>query len=224
MAMKQRYWLFRRGSTFYLQDAQTGKKESLRTRDPRQAERLRAARNETAEKPLLGLTLGKAYLSWEIGAAQTDTALLTAEDIDRSRHALAFRRCKTGEWAHLMIGPRLQELLEQLPAQGPLFPTISRSNASARSAEFCRRCRLLAIKGVSLHSYRYAWAERAKASGYPERWAQNALGHKSRAVHEAYARGAVAVCPSLENYEKTTIPFPQPAIVPELPAGGTTAV
>lgn len=54
---------------------------------------------------------------------------------------------------------------------------------------------------MSLHSYRYAWAERAKAAGYPERHAQNALGHNSRAVHAAYAKGIVAVCPSLETYE-----------------------
>lgn len=40
---------------------------------------------------------------------------------------------------------------------------------------------------MSLHSYRYAWAERAKTAGYPERFAQEALGHNSKAVHRAYA-------------------------------------
>ena len=29
---------------------------------------------------------------------------------------------------------------------------------------------------MSLHSYRYAWAERAKQAGYPERFAQEAPG------------------------------------------------
>ena len=57
--------------------------------------------------------------------------------------------------------------------------------------------------GVSLHSYRYAWAERARINGYPERWAQAALGHSSKAVHQAYAKGAQVVCPSLEEYEKS---------------------
>ena len=61
--------------------------------------------------------------------------------------------------------------------------------------------RTVGVVGVSLHSYRYAWAERAKMAGYPERHAQNALGHNSRAVHAAYAKGAIAVCPSLEAYE-----------------------
>jgi integrase len=46
----------------------------------------------------------------------------------------------------------------------------------------------LLIKGITLHSYRYAWAEHARTCGYPERFAQEALGHNSNAVHRAYAR------------------------------------
>jgi integrase len=59
---------------------------------------------------------------------------------------------------------------------------------------------------VSLHSYRYAWAERARAAGYPERYAQEALGHTSAAVHRAYAKGARVNLPSLEDYEQRTEP------------------
>jgi hypothetical protein len=51
-------------------------------------------------------------------------------------------------------------------------------------------------------SYRYAWAERAKTCGYPERFAQEALGHNSKAVHRAYAKRALMKIPSLEDYEK----------------------
>lgn len=51
--------MFRRGETFYLQDSDTGKKESLHTKDPRHAEQLRNARNEAASKPMLGLTIGR---------------------------------------------------------------------------------------------------------------------------------------------------------------------
>jgi hypothetical protein len=54
---------------------------------------------------------------------------------------------------------------------------------------------------VTLHSYRYAWAERAKQAGYPERFAQIALGHNSKAVHRAYARHAQVTIPSLDAYE-----------------------
>jgi integrase len=57
------------------------------------------------------------------------------------------------------------------------------------------------VHGVSLHSYRHAWAQRAKACGYPQRFAQEALGHGSRAVHDAYANGALVICPALDEYE-----------------------
>ena len=82
-----------------------------------------------------------------------------------------------------------------------LFPRIGAATANARAAEFYRRCKLLGIRGVSLHSCRYAWTERAKKLGYAERFAQEALGHNSKAVHRAYARGARVMLPSLEEFE-----------------------
>jgi hypothetical protein len=97
---------------------------------------------------------------------------------------------------------------KQLPSQGPLFPYWGKTTAKDRAAEFRRRCRILKLEGVSLHSYRYAWAERAFEHGYPERFAQAALGHSSRAVHQAYAKEAKVICPSLEEYEKKVIPLP----------------
>jgi integrase len=63
-------------------------------------------------------------------------------------------------------------------------------------------CRQLGIVGVTLHSYRYAWAERAKMCGMPERFAQEALGHNSKAVQRAYAKRALMKIPSLEDYEQ----------------------
>ena len=79
---------------------------------------------------------------------------------------------------------------------------VHHSDANDRAAEFCRRCKLLGIKGVTLHSYRYAWAERAKTAGYPERFAQEALGHNSKAVHRAYAKRALVKILSLDDYEQ----------------------
>jgi integrase len=143
-------------------------------------------------------------LLYETGAAQTDGANLRAEDIDWKAGVLVYRRKKLGpfsEPARLTIGRKLRELLQSLPHFGDLFPTIKRTSANHRSAEFRRRCRVAGVHGVSLHSYRHAWAQRAKACGYPQRFAQEALGHGSHAVHEAYARGAVVICPALEDYE-----------------------
>ncbi len=68
-----------------------------------------------------------------------------------------------------------------MPATGLLFPYLQSVRCGDRATEFKRRCAGLGINGVSLHSYRYAWAERAKMCGYPERFAQEALGHNSKA-------------------------------------------
>ncbi|PYL22324.1 MAG: hypothetical protein DMF44_11310 [Verrucomicrobia bacterium] len=104
-----------------------------------------------------------------------------------------------------MIGKKLRALFTVLPSSGDLFPNIKRTSPNHRSAEFHRRCRVAGITGISLHSYRYAWAQRAKACGYPQRFAQEALGHSSRAVHEAYAKNVIVVLPALDQYEQTEL-------------------
>ena len=339
--MRQRFYLFKRGGLYYLQDGITGKQQSLRTRSRTEAERLWHARNEATANPQINVALARVYLSandprmlartweevieefcsrgkpqtqsfrrrkvrhrafeairrkplvettaddflsvlkiagvmgsaclrsihnlaiglgwlpwpilspklwpakelqpkrgltweehsqilaaeknperrlyydllWEAGTSQSDAAVLQAENIDWPKRLLFYRRMKTGTSACLTIGPRLEGILRALPAQGPLFPTLGATTVNARSAEFWRRCKLLGLRGVSLHSYRYAWAERAKQCGYPERFAQEALGHNSKAVHRAYARHAKVVLPSLESFEKKAqeakiLPFP----------------
>ena len=49
-------------------------------------------------------------------------------------------------------------------------------NSGHRATEFTRICRHAGFVGVTLHSYRYAWAERAKPCGYPERFVQEVQG------------------------------------------------
>jgi integrase len=147
-------------------------------------------------------------LLWEIGAAQTDGASLTAANIEWDKRLLSYHRQKTGELCVLEIGLRLEALLKTLPSTGPLFPNISHVRDAWRSAEFRRRCRLLKIESVTLHSYRYAWARRAKQLGMPERFAQGALGHASVAVHREYARYGIVICPSLEDYERKIVSLP----------------
>lgn len=144
-----------------------------------------------------------AYLEllWYLGGAQTDIAKLTAEDVDWQRRTIAYRRCKTGNMSLIAFGEEVAAILKTLPTSGQLFPTLARINQSRRGAIFARRLRAVGITGISLHSYRYAWAERAKVAGYPERYAMQALGHSSKAVHRAYAKQAEVVLPPLEIYE-----------------------
>ncbi len=155
----------------------------------------------------------RAYfeLLWHLGGAQTDMAQLTAENIDWQQHTIAYVRRKTGTASLIAFGDEVAALLKTLPAAGQLFPALARISESRRARIFRRRIKTAGVSGVTLHSYRYAWAERAMTAGYPERFAMQALGHSSKAVHRAYAKRAQVTLPPLETYEAskrntTTLP------------------
>ena len=147
-------------------------------------------------------------LLWETGAAQTDAAILKAEDIDWSARTITYFRKKTGTRAQITISKKLETVLSHLPTVGALFPRISQEEAHVRSKRFAYQSLLAGISDITLHCYRYAWAERANAAGMPERFAQAALGHSSTAVHQAYAKKAIVIAPSLEDYENKLKPSP----------------
>jgi integrase len=144
-------------------------------------------------------------LLWHTGASQGDLAILRAENIDWRERTIRFFRRKTGTAVTQRFGDNVAEILRRLPTTGLLFPNLSTVRSSDRATEFGQRCKLLNICGVTLHSYRYAWAQRAKKAGYPERYAQLALGHNSKAVHEHYAGTDEAMIPSIDEYEKRAV-------------------
>jgi integrase len=118
---------------------------------------------------------------------------------------LRYQRAKLKENAPpacVAIGPKLEALLRELPTTGQLFPERAAMTSPERADEFLKRARRTGVSGASLHSYRYAWAERAFKVGMPERFAMANLGHSSTAVHRHYARKAHVVVPTLESYEK----------------------
>jgi|CZKV01.1.fsa_nt_gi integrase len=141
-------------------------------------------------------------LCWHLGASQGDIANLKGEDVDWPNGTVSFVRKKTRVPVLIHLGGVALESFKDLPSEGVLFPYLSRVRASDRATEFASRCRQLGITGITLHSYRYAWAERAKTVGYPERFAQAALGHNSKAMTQAYAKRALMKIPSLEDYEQ----------------------
>jgi len=159
-------------------------------------------------------------LAWHLGASQSDLAHLQAEDVDWAARIICFVRMKT-RWRgqqppQIRFGKEVEAILATRPKTGPLFPYLLGRLPGYRANEFRERCLGLGIHGVTLHSYRYAWAERALTAGYPERFAQLALGHNSKAVHRAYARRAQVTLPPLEDYEANAvkapvIPLPLPA-------------
>jgi integrase len=149
----------------------------------------------------------RAYyeILWQLGGSQSDVAGLKADDVDWQTKVISFYRMKTGSIVQLHFGSEVERIINNLPGEGFIFPSLAKRHEKDRAKQFMRRCNLVGVKGVSLHSYRYAWAERAREAGYPERFAQEALGHKSVAVHRAYARKAKVRIPSLEEYERKTI-------------------
>lgn len=151
---------------------------------------------------------------WHLGAAQSDVASLSAQDIDWHMKAVSFHRHKTGTVSIIRFGKEFEAILRTLPQLGSLFPNHRKLREAHRATEFARACRRLEIKGITLHSYRYAWAERARTCGYPERFAQEALGHNSKAVHRAYAKKAQVIIPTLEDYEKKSTGSSTSVIVP----------
>lgn len=147
-------------------------------------------------------------LLWHTGASQTDAACLLAEDVNWNGRTISYSRKKLKSRgtsinpALIRFGTEIEAILKRRPASGPLFPYLCTVRAGDRATEFKQRCVGLEIAGVSLHSYRYAWAERALKCGYPERFAQQALGHNSKAVHHAYSKHAEVTVPSLDDWEK----------------------
>ena len=159
-------------------------------------------------------------LLWHTGAAQSDGACLLAEDINWEARTICFTRKKLKtRGANLKptlfrFSAEIEALLQRRPSSGPLFPYLCTVRANDRATEFKQRCDGLGISGVSLHSYRYSWAERALKCGFPERFAQQALGHNSKAVHRAYAKHAEVTVPSLADWEKDWRENPQRNVQP----------
>jgi integrase len=104
-------------------------------------------------------------LLWHTGAAQSDGGCLRPEDINWEERTICFTRKKLKGRTGLSIKPTLfrfsreiEALLKRRPAAGPLFPYLCTVRAGDRATEFKQRCDGLGITGVSLHSYRYAFA------------------------------------------------------------------
>ena len=147
-------------------------------------------------------------LCWHLGGSQMDIADLHAEDVNWADRTVSYNRKKLATRPGTRINPAIihfgdavAAILRRRPPAGPLFPRLRLVRSSDRATEFHQRCAGLGIVGVTLHSYRYAWAGRARQCGYPLRFAQEALGHNSKAVHHAYAGKSEVTVPSLDAWE-----------------------
>ncbi len=141
-------------------------------------------------------------LLWHVGGSQTDMALLATDNVDWENRTISYARVKTGQIAIVRFNDTLAEILKRRSKEGYLFSQLAKWNQDIRAKYFRRRIDGLGITGITLHSYRYAWAERAKSCGFPERFAQEALGHSSKLIARAYAKKAKILVPPLDEYER----------------------
>ena len=140
-------------------------------------------------------------LLWETGAAQSDAAHFRLENLKGD--VLEYHRMKTGARAAQRLSPELVALVHNAACgrkKGFIIPSLQRMDQKDRANIFRRACLRCGVEGVSLHSYRYGWAERAYEAEMPERLAMIALGHNSKAIHRAYSKKATVVAPSIEQY------------------------
>jgi hypothetical protein len=143
---------------------------------------------------------------WLVGGSQTDVANFHRDGIDHSTRTFRYQRRKMkyrdGGKCSVSLDGAFSLLLERLPAEGWFFPRIRLERCGDRADHFRGLCRRLAIGGVTLHSYRYAWAERARWSEMPPRESMQHLGHKRWARHLFYAKNAPINTLPLEYYEE----------------------
>src|SRR5262245_22825256 len=83
--MRMRYRMFRRGNVFWSHDGETGKQESLGTKDRREAEKVLHAKNEPHRNAALNLQIGRAYL------AASDPKMMTRTWGDVSQEILSLK-------------------------------------------------------------------------------------------------------------------------------------
>ena len=139
------------------------------------------------------------------GASQSDLAGFNAEYVDWEQHVISFARKKDRINCHHAHGSKTwRRILRDLPEAARCFRTCAPCRSGDRATEFHQRCVGLGIKGVTLHSYRYAWAERAKTAGYPERYAQVNLSLAMKPSDGAgiFAQSSGGSIPSLSEYER----------------------
>jgi len=65
----------------------------------------------------------------------------------------------------IVVGKELERILGQLPAEGFLFPILAKQSECVRASRFRKVANRHGFTEISLHSYRYAWARRAKSFG-----------------------------------------------------------
>ena len=161
-------------------------------------------------KPIDWMNEWKAFLSllWYTGASQTDASMMKAENVKWDQGVLEYRRIKWKEplkhapvRVAIAAGGALEKLLKKLPKKGPLFPLLINTDHSNRCRTFARFVDWLDFSNVSMHGYRYSFAERAKEKGMSAEDRMTTLGHKNFEMTSHYDQEAQVIPASIEIIE-----------------------
>lgn len=141
------------------------------------------------------------WFLWWTGASNKDAANIRAEDIDWKANCIKFSRTKTSTKSTVAIGQSLRTLLKKLPTKGYLFPCLQNMTTSNRSRTFRILADWCGLEKVTLHGYRFGWAERAKETGMTTEDRMASLGHKTPQMAAHYDEGADYIPASIEIIE-----------------------
>src|SRR5258708_3379300 len=124
-------------------------------------------------------------MCWHFGGSQSDVALFIADNIYWENGTICYLRAKLKNKEKIktpliQFGKAVAQILKALPQSGALFPNLCKVQSKDRANEFRQRCHGLGIMGITLHSYRYAWAERARKAGYPQQCVEDHRGGSFR--------------------------------------------
>ena len=125
--MKRRFILYRRklGGTFYVEDTETRKQESLGTKNCAEATSLLNARNEPVRQPQLNLQIAKAYLTGMDSGVSTRTWQQALDAIIETKSGSTQDRWRRAAAAGDGVGGRFCPWVES-PAPGiPDAPAVS---------------------------------------------------------------------------------------------------
>ena len=150
-----------------------------------------------------------------LGGSQGDIASLKGEDVDWTNNTVGFTRKKSGVPVLVHLGADALNVFKDLPAEGAVSLSVPRAGRETGRRSLGNDAANLASPALRCTATVTLGRNAPRPCGYPERFAQEALGHNSKAVHRAYAKRALMKIPSLEDYERK----PEGAAIPMAKAG-----
>jgi len=142
--MKRRFILYHRklGGTFYVEDTETRKQESLGTKNHAEAMSLLNARNESIRQPQLNLQIAKAYLVGTYSGVSTRTWQNALDAIVETKRGSTQNRWRRAAKERALDSIRHRIILKRKPS---ICLPASKRERSARMS-ICGSCTTFASR------------------------------------------------------------------------------